>query len=641
MLLAGSCDLRNDSTTRLRFGKDAYSFAMPTLVEGAVCKQPPLSVFFGEAFEVEVVVGTGEQQQQDSATTAAASSKNFFEIDATLAEDDRFCHLVLLQVLPNKLQAGVTGVLHCSIRERNESITKTTSPFYEGPLLISARNDTMQTTFRTASVTCARYKIVVTPSSDWTTVWYKDEGGRDKCVTVMAEIYDHLQNLVRQKSVPLQLTLCYAAPKQPIAVNNQEIMRIIGNGSSNNAVEIDKVTGQAKIRFRVEDVSKNHQGQDFCVKISANKVAPGVTPPITIRSKRNKRNRLASSTTPSSSSSSKHQRLSSSSRNILSMNATASGTSNSYMSGIGSGPIASNNLARVQEALRGVEQWTESVVTGLYPLQWQVVGYAQDASGNPDYSRPYHPNALISRVLATYNESTRGQLQLLRRTFLGNELPARYPRVYTSGVNHDNMQAMPTPAMMPSHAPPPPGNAFSTMMRNRGQVVPLHSPSQRQLPFHMPSSSQGIRNVTSKQQMGSSLALSETITLNQPEEPSSPSDDLQQQHDDPIETKVEYLLAKQFKSLKTNERLGFPVYSADKDLLGFYQEFGKFVPIPSDFGPAEKLQAVRILETAPEQSVHAKQGRSISTLLNHALVYEWSQGLSEGNTKESTDGTIS
>lgn len=614
---------------------------MPTIVEGAVCRQPPLSVFFGEAFEVEVVVKTG-QPQQDSATTAPASAKNTFEIDAALAEDDRCCHLVLLRVVPNKLQAGVSGVLHCSIRERNEATTNTASPFYEGPLLISARNDTMQTTFRTASVTSARYKVVVTPSTDWTTVWYKDEGGRDKCITVMAEIYDHLHQLVRQKSVPLQLTLCYAAPEQPIAVSNQEIMRIIGNSTSNNAVEIDKATGQARIRFRVEDVSKNHQGQDFCVKISANKVGPGVTPPITIRSKRNKRNRLSSSAIPSSGS--KHQRLSSSSSHILSMNATLSGATNSRMSGIGGGALASNNLARVQEALRGVEQWTESVVTGLYPLQWQVVGYAQDASGNPDYSRPYHtnmvnPNALISRVLATYNGSTRGQLQLLHQMLLGNESPARYPRAYTSGTNHDNMQAMPIQATMPSH-PQPPGYTFSTM-QNRGQVIPLHSPSQRQLPFHMPSSSNEVRGYTSKQPKMNRLPLSETLTLNQPEEPSSPSDDLLQEHDDPIESKVEYLLAKQFKSLKTNERLGFPVYSADKDLLGFYQEFGKFVPIPSEWGPAEKLQAVRILETAPQQSVHAKQGRSISTLLNHALVYEWSQGLSDVTTKEATNGTIS
>jgi len=31
-------------------------------------------------------------------------------------------------------------------------------------------------------------------------------------------------------------------------------------------------------------------------------------------------------------------------------------------------------MSRLREAMRGIIKWTEEVVTGLYPLQWQVIG---------------------------------------------------------------------------------------------------------------------------------------------------------------------------------------------------------------------------------------------------------------------------
>ena len=159
-------------------------------------------------------------------------------------------------------------------------------------------------------------------------------------------------------------------------------------------------------------------------------------------------------------------------------------------------------------------------------------------------------------------------------------------------------------------------------VHNLNKVEPLHSPSQRQLPFGSnsrpgPEESSCTSPVVTNSGFKRSKAAS--MAGRHPEELSS-EDDVQQNDDLAIEEEVEYLLAKQFKSVKTSERLGFPVYSADKKLLGFYQEFGNFVPIPTDFGPTEKLKA-------PPAAVHAKQGRSIAKLLDHALVYEWSQGL--------------
>lgn len=106
-------------------------------------------------------------------------------------------------------------------------------------------------------------------------------------------------------------------------------------------------------------------------------------------------------------------------------------------------------------------------------------------------------------------------------------------------------------------------------------------------------------------------------------------------------------MAKQYKALRTGERLGFPAYSGNKEILGFYREphqqqqqqgaggsTRQFSPISrhrQDFGPLEILQATEILEEAikkKSESVHyLKDWGSIENMLNQALIYDWRQDL--------------
>jgi hypothetical protein len=106
------------------------------------------------------------------------------------------------------------------------------------------------------------------------------------------------------------------------------------------------------------------------------------------------------------------------------------------------------------------------------------------------------------------------------------------------------------------------------------------------------------------------------------------------------ESEVEFVLAKQYKAVRTGERLGFPAFSAAKVILGFYREsttkvgVGQFIPIGhhrEDFGPMEILQATQILEDALQNksdAVHMlKDWGNITNLIDHALVYDWSKDL--------------
>ena len=107
--------------------------------------------------------------------------------------------------------------------------------------------------------------------------------------------------------------------------------------------------------------------------------------------------------------------------------------------------------------------------------------------------------------------------------------------------------------------------------------------------------------------------------------------------DEPTRDKIFYILAKAFKSVSTNEKLGFPCYNSDKDMIGFVREnsqkgFGQFVPITkysSEFGPMEMAQATRILEGAianQNPALHSRETHaSVYSLIDHALVYDYSR----------------
>jgi hypothetical protein len=111
---------------------------------------------------------------------------------------------------------------------------------------------------------------------------------------------------------------------------------------------------------------------------------------------------------------------------------------------------------------------------------------------------------------------------------------------------------------------------------------------------------------------------------------------------------VAYVLARNFKSLRTGQRLGFPAYSLSKELLGFYNEtsqgvgFGQFVPISNyadEFGPTQMTESTQILDDAmskKSQEVYAvKDWGSIASLIDHALVYAWSKDIDQISTNDS------
>ncbi|GMF10072.1 unnamed protein product [Phytophthora lilii] len=138
-----------------------------------------------------------------------------------------------------------------------------------------------------APVNVVKEKLqVVTQPPD---VWFKDEGGREKCMTVALILVPAPGAYLEDRVVPLDVRLLYESGN---TVLNQSILRLFPDMRPN------MTHGRVTISFRIDDVSKNHQGQSFMLEIGPEQqdgssmfqdIAPTRTSVIAIRSKRNKR----------------------------------------------------------------------------------------------------------------------------------------------------------------------------------------------------------------------------------------------------------------------------------------------------------------------------------------------------------------
>jgi hypothetical protein len=634
-------------------------------------RHPPSHIFSNESFEVEVGLeiprpASPASQPADGDIQLVATLHNLKSghacgaAEATLTVDPPYLSIGSLGSPSKRL-----GRIRCTL-QLNSALKEKGAAF---AIHLTPRQDINQpikgiTTVSTGAIHIVNYKTKLSMEEEWGPVWFKDEGGRDKCMEVFAGVYGKDEQLVTGDSIPLQVTLYYNGEHgEPVKVSNQEILRSLGSGK----IQTDKATGKARVRFRIEDVSKNHQGQDFKVQIGPDPkakaykdVAPGYTPTVSVRSKRNKRARHGSSSIRGPSLE-RRQSPPPRSRNVYADEPHAQ--RDIFME--------TTDLVRLREAMKGVINWTDEVVNGLFPLQWQVLGYAQNPDGSPDYSRPYHnmpsPNACISRVLSMYSDTTREDLRILL-TAVEQAIPSRPDESYASippslprePEDHYGLLRVPPPGALtlPGIGRRPGIHPLlaSEAYRDKPDSTPIHYQAppgmlqrhQPHMPFLRPR--EPPQNITVEE--ADPMHMRATAGLPQMRSPMGENVSTipvqrsalhgyhGEQERESRESEVEYVLAKQYKALRTGERLGFPAYSANREILGFYREsvskvgVGQFTPISrhrNDFGPLEIMQATEILEDAIEKKSEAvhylKNWGSISNLIDHALVYDWSKDI--------------
>ncbi|KAF1331178.1 hypothetical protein FI667_g4402, partial [Globisporangium splendens] len=346
----------------------------------------------------------------------------------------------------------------------------------------------------TSEMTVIQHRLVIQEALP--ELWYKDEGGRDKCMTLPIYLVNEKNERVGNRPVPLRVTLLY---ENEHPVLKQDILKM-----SPDCQRIIDSSGKALLKLRIEDVSKNHQGQAFRLKVEADTaqspmnfdVAFDLSSTISVRSKRNKRRPLKNPpivthhiitgpSNPASTTSSP----SSNAENEMPMGTTFGGgftaderrkkmrtdvTSPTGLDPTVSSPSSQNPLTTSMESILG---WTRTVVTGLNQLEWQTVGYESKIDGTADPERPIYrcpacwrykdmmtyetaqhdTKCLIANLLLQYATETVGHLDYVLKSV--ERFPAMMAAQQNKSVHHKllgnngNMQNSPSNHTPTSVAP--------------------------------------------------------------------------------------------------------------------------------------------------------------------------------------------
>jgi len=512
-------------------------------------------------------------------------------------------------------------------------------------------------------------------------------GGKDKAISAVASLVDSEGNIVTNRKIPLLLTLIYDnEDRTPVAGHN--VFRTIGSSS----YYIDPETGKTPLQFRIEDVSKNHQGQNFLIEVSADKekspdIAPGYSRSVCIRSKKKKdpgsrKRRIVNASTPAQKKHPPPRHSPQPSPPFPQPQFTVP-VADPFVLG------SAQNAELIRTAMRGIIKWTKEVVNGLSPLKWNVMGYAENPEGVIDYCRPYHsmpnPNEKVNQILNMYTEETREHLRVILDAVEQSTSPltsndSTYGIMHrsTGSSFHSGQSALMTHS---AHSGQTHGTSYSASNQTSGLGF---RPSQWQLPYHEhPSypmcglasqerslvSPQTHQNVPpSHTHTGLTMPplhpppiqkqhwdqhhiqdISHILHGGSPHPRTNANDHVEPDMSEVVvdlesrQADVQYIFAKVFKSLLTDQHLGFPAYNTAKELLGFYKEAdsggksGPFVPIHlhrDEFGQDEMGQASRIIKDAilkHSRAVYALEDwDSLSNMVEHAIVYGSSKDFEGG-----------
>ncbi len=116
----------------------------------------------------------------------------------------------------------------------------------------------------TNPITTINYKLMITESYSAPYIWYKDEGAKDKCIKVNVKLVDATQQVVTNRQVPLTVNLVYSSgqivqPNTVLTIFHEKESKTLSIGES----------GTETVKFRVNEVSRNHRKQLFHLLVAA------------------------------------------------------------------------------------------------------------------------------------------------------------------------------------------------------------------------------------------------------------------------------------------------------------------------------------------------------------------------------------
>ncbi|TMW62655.1 hypothetical protein Poli38472_005273 [Pythium oligandrum] len=498
----------------------------------------------------------------------------------------------------------------------------------------------------TSEMTVIQHRLVI--QENLPDLWYKDEGGRDKCMLLPIHLVNEKNERVQGRQVPLRVTLLY---ENEHPVLKQDILKM-----SPDCQRMIDTTGKSLLKLRIEDVSKNHQGQAFRLKVEADTaqspmnfdVAYDLSSTISVRSKRNKRRPLknppvpithhiiAGASNPASATSSP----SSNPDNEAALASMGAFTTDDRSKQMRLSPTTSSSQKppSLTNSMESVLGWTGSVVHGLHQLEWQTVGYESKSDGTADPERPIYrcpacwrykdvmtyetaqhdTKCLIANLLLTYATDTMGHLDFILKSI--EQFPAILAAQKSSKLGDgsgspslispqgmEGMSQMSSTQMMASAMMMSGGMGSSSGHYSMSSPMPVSSAP--------PNLSRGITDMMTGMEApmlvrANSGGLTELMRTLEDQEGNESTSMFYQgmggqqsnQVAEAIEMQVFYVLARMI-TLNTTNAIGFPAFDASMNLLGFYQETRESSSATTEviFVPVSDIPAITQVEISQTQ----------------------------------------
>jgi len=293
---------------------------------------------------------------------------------------------------------------------------------------------------RSMPIKFVKYKLSVTIMSGTEEggLWYKDQGGRDKAITLNLEARykdgdGNEKPWVPPDAIPLECKLMY---NNGTEVSNKSLLRI----SPECSRAISPEDGRGDIKFRIEDVSKNHQKMLFCVHVSPDykmkngaftNIAPVTSQPVNVKSKVSKRPKQAGTKMEHAVG------VSGLSANNSVYNPIAPSPDNYMGSSQVPHPPVRQHTNSDTESLYSVIEWAGTVVKAVESVEWSLCGYETGEDGEVDKNKPmfrcpackanknsredskHKADCCIAKIMIDYSDTVFHSLETLLKAFDG------------------------------------------------------------------------------------------------------------------------------------------------------------------------------------------------------------------------------
>lgn len=582
-----------------------------------VVQQPPMVVLVGVTFEIRL------ESQTDG-------SRYEIAIDDSVSTTTK----------KKSIKSGAPVTFQCSFAKPQTDKTI--------QVRLLSKNGKVVATVNTFPVTATNQKLEIVPKN-WTSPWYKDEGGREKSIDLLASLHANTMKYTPQK-LCLKPMLYYASSSSGTvaAVVNQDVLRVLSEDLSLGE------DGSRLVRLRIEDVSKNHQGQDFQIQLSVAdhpEIMPGLSPSITVRSKRNKRFRtsLGSGTAQSTAKKPAHEK--SQIHNALCcilkwsddvasvLHASSNPTAAAFLSQYG---YIREQLQFLQTANAEKDSTYKSCETlvpsqHVTPMQsWYEKQRSLDESSICTASKHLSEVSSHAEVPSLSKVSHQRSFTMEAPAFHGGSSSSRGSDDGAKIVDVIVPELLGMPGIekgMPAFSS---GGSCVGLVNKYGSIEKDITEAASVKAYDMlkvckennvPGLSRSLHGdrlirIALERVQWTDSCSSQRAEISRHDEVKS--------HGKDLENKVEYVTAVMFKSKETGNRLGFPVFCKKKQFLGFLQEgrcqHGAYslLPPPASFGPKEIDEANSVFHNHSCDAVFSKELlNTIPAMLHHALVFSW------------------